>query len=73
MTKSNADSICPSCDSPLITEMVMKEEVPFGLGSPASLWVKVPVFFCGECGFKWTDHRAEYIRQQAVNSAKGGL
>ena len=57
---------CPACDCPAApAESLQTETVYFG-DDREEISVSVPVRTCIECGFEFTDLRAEQIRRDAV-------
>ena len=54
---------CPMCGANELTENPEDQIVPTLLGDVIA---EVPVIRCDDCGYAWTDYRAEGIRETAV-------
>ena len=67
---------CFNCGSHDIQEEIRRGPVEYKKDTSdldnSVIYADVPVMFCGACGYAWTDHRAEYIRQQIINSIRQG-
>jgi hypothetical protein len=61
---------CPICDDKRTTECLEIEEFHYGDNS-VPLIAQVPVCECLVCGSKWTDWRAELIREKSVKQYLG--
>ena len=58
-------SVCPVCGG-ATTEIVKAQEFSISDNSSDKLSVEVPTLICGECGFEYTDFRAEEVRHDAI-------
>jgi putative zinc finger/helix-turn-helix YgiT family protein len=65
-------SSCPSCDGALLSETIITEKVAWDEDG-TFFEVDVPVIGCDECGFKFTDSRAEKLRHDAACKFEGLL
>ena len=66
---------CPICDAEKIIEINKFGPVEYRRTSTSpveSVNVEVPVFHCTNCGYEYTDWRAEYKRQHIINSILQG-
>lgn len=63
-------AVCPGCSHGGITRALVKETWPYGDAhepdKQVTLSAIVPQFSCAGCGFTWTDHVAEEIRDAAT-------
>lgn len=73
-----ADKIdCPSCDTKeSVDTTIESERFPYGIEGPGQIWLsaEVPVRVCRNpgCGFRYTDHVGEQIREAAVREYRAG-
>ena len=68
------DTRCGQCGSSRISVRNEVDAFVYGKGADASdLSVTVPVLTCKDCGFQFTDQRAETLRHEAVCSHLGVL
>jgi guanosine-3',5'-bis(diphosphate) 3'-pyrophosphohydrolase len=62
---------CPECGSDRTNEKPHTRKFPYGPGDDAPiLTATIPVIECKICHFKWTDWRAEAIRDQVIEEHK---
>jgi putative zinc finger/helix-turn-helix YgiT family protein len=71
MTIVNPDDMsftgCPDCGCNDLSETLRNEEFQYGLGGDVvTLSAVVPIICCRECGFEFTDYRAEEVRHETV-------
>jgi YgiT-type zinc finger domain-containing protein len=58
---------CPECDGYNVSEKLKEQTFTYGTGDRAvQLTAKMPVFECQDCGFNFTDERADKARQEAI-------
>jgi putative zinc finger/helix-turn-helix YgiT family protein len=63
---------CPECDGYNVHEMEKEQTFTYGTGERAfELTAKMPVFECRDCGFSFSDHRADKARQEAICRHEG--
>jgi len=60
---------CPDCGSKDISTRIEKEHVPYLNNSDIidEIAVDIPVRSCKRCGLRYTDEKAEAIRDKAVS------
>lgn len=63
---------CASCGSDKISEVMARQDVPFG-GKGETFSVQVPIMKCEACEYSFTDHRAEKIRKDGIYDHLGLL
>jgi putative zinc finger/helix-turn-helix YgiT family protein len=58
---------CPDCGCNDLSEALRTEEFQYGIGDDVvTLSAVVPIISCRECGFEFTDYRAEEVRHETV-------
>lgn len=58
---------CPSCEASTVTSCTQIDKFQYGRGHDAVvLETVIPLYSCATCGFTFTDHAAERVRQAAV-------
>lgn len=63
---------CPECDGNNVREMEKEQAFSYGTGERAvELTARMPVFECQDCGFTFTDYRADKARQEAICRHEG--
>ncbi len=67
-----ANTACAICASSCCVESIEREEFPVGEAGKIAV-AYVPIVTCTECGFSFSDHRAEPIRHDAACAALGLL
>ena len=65
VTKASVHVNCPACEGTALTDRMVMEQVPFG-EEDDSFEVELPMVECGDCGFSFTDNRAEELRHAAA-------
>jgi len=58
---------CPDCSAPGVTVTPVVQRWLYGDKAQVELSATVPEYHCAACGFTWTDHEAEKIRDEAVH------
>jgi len=59
---------CPVCESNNTIEEITIDNIPYGIGDEQKIIpAQVPMFTCSDCGFVWTDFRAEKLRKDAID------
>ncbi len=72
MNFASNSTCCPACKSADMQEMIESETFPYG-EEGIEITANVPVLRCGQCGFAYTDERAEKVRHAAVCAHLGLL
>lgn len=71
----NLSANCPQleCESKDVVERIEEDKFQYGaadsppIGGVVQITAMVPVMTCRNCNFQWTDHRADCLRDAAVN------
>jgi len=66
MTQIKISIDCAMCGSSFTVTTLEDDIIQYGADNPIPLKVKVPVINCQDCGFSFTDYRAEEIRDSKV-------
>lgn len=72
MNFASTPTCCPVCKSADMQELLESETFPYG-EEGTEITANVPVLRCKNCGFAYTDQRAEMARHAAVCSQMGLL
>jgi len=66
MVEEDLPQTCIDCDSRRIVTYEHDHRFPYGVGETAvTLFARIPVRKCEDCGNEWLDHHAEEIMQEA--------
>jgi YgiT-type zinc finger domain-containing protein len=61
--------VCPSCESHNVQEEILVDNFQYGLGDDKiELSASVPVISCKDCGEKFTDYRADEIKDLMIKN-----